>query len=154
MYSNGVNTSQMRYFQSYIFRWPWWTFIVVANPLPEICHHINELNKHLTIRSASSCMSCIIFHDVPFKIQPSLLHMKPFTHKVTKAVEMLNSCSWYISLSLYVHKLFRSSISNYHRQTLLVPRNFVVSRCTVVLFGTSMSRYALLNVSRTAWNDA
>jgi hypothetical protein len=38
-------------------------------------------------------------------------------------------------------------------QTLPVPRNFVTSRCTVVLFGTSLSRCALINASRTAAND-
>jgi hypothetical protein len=41
----------------------------------------------------------------------------------------------------------------FHRQTLPVSRNFVTSRCTVVLFGTSLSGYALLNVLRTPAND-
>jgi hypothetical protein len=40
-----------------------------------------------------------------------------------------------------------------HRQTLPVSRNFVTSWCIVVLFGTSLSGYALLNVSQTAAND-
>jgi hypothetical protein len=38
-------------------------------------------------------------------------------------------------------------------QTLPVSRNVVTSRCIVVLFGTSLSGYTLLNASRTAAND-
>jgi hypothetical protein len=38
-------------------------------------------------------------------------------------------------------------------QTLPVSRNVITSRCIVVLFGTSLSGYTLLNVSRTAGND-
>jgi hypothetical protein len=38
-------------------------------------------------------------------------------------------------------------------QTLPVSRNFVTSRCIVVLFGTSSPGYALVNASRTAAND-
>jgi hypothetical protein len=38
-------------------------------------------------------------------------------------------------------------------QTLPVSRNSVTSRSIVVLSGTSLSEYALLNVSRTAAND-
>jgi hypothetical protein len=39
-----------------------------------------------------------------------------------------------------------------HRQTLRVSRNFVTSRCIIVLSGASFSRYAFLNASRTAAN--
>jgi hypothetical protein len=34
-----------------------------------------------------------------------------------------------------------------------IHRNFVISRCIVVIFGTSLSRYVLLNASRKAAND-
>jgi hypothetical protein len=37
-------------------------------------------------------------------------------------------------------------------KTLPVSRNFVTSQC-IVLFGTSLSKYALLDISRTAAND-
>jgi hypothetical protein len=37
--------------------------------------------------------------------------------------------------------------------TLPVPRNFVTSRCSVVLRGASLSGFALLNASRTAAFD-
>jgi hypothetical protein len=37
--------------------------------------------------------------------------------------------------------------------SLPVSINFVTSRCTVVLLGTSLSGYALLNDSRTAANN-
>jgi hypothetical protein len=40
----------------------------------------------------------------------------------------------------------------HHRQTLPLSQNFVTSQ-SVVLFGTSLSGYALLNASRTAAND-
>jgi hypothetical protein len=45
------------------------------------------------------------------------------------------------------------SMSTYHGQTIPVSRNFIIGRCIVVLFGTSLSGYALLNASRTAAND-
>jgi hypothetical protein len=39
------------------------------------------------------------------------------------------------------------------RQTLPASRNSVTSRCTVALFGTSLSGYEILNASRTAANN-
>jgi hypothetical protein len=44
-------------------------------------------------------------------------------------------------------------MSNCHRQTLPVFRYFVTSQCIDVLFGTFLSRYALLNTLQTAEND-
>jgi hypothetical protein len=38
-------------------------------------------------------------------------------------------------------------------QILPVSRNFVINRCVVVLFATSLSGHALLNASRKAPND-
>jgi hypothetical protein len=87
--------------------------------------------------------------------------VNPFTHNTTKPLEILYSSSS-ISLLQLMHclksvrpkfQLFCRSMSTCHRQTLPVSRNIVTSRCTVVLFGTSISRYALLNASRTAAND-
>jgi hypothetical protein len=46
-----------------------------------------------------------------------------------------------------------SLISACHKQTLPVSRNFVTSRYSVVLFGTSLSGYALIKALRTAEND-
>jgi hypothetical protein len=45
------------------------------------------------------------------------------------------------------------SLDKHLSQTLPVSRNLAASRCTVVLFGTSLSGYALLNNSRTAANN-
>jgi hypothetical protein len=42
---------------------------------------------------------------------------------------------------------------HYSQKTLPVFRNFVTSRCIVVLVGTSLSGHALLNASQTAEND-
>jgi hypothetical protein len=41
---------------------------------------------------------------------------------------------------------------SYHKH-FLCPQNLVTSRCIVVLFGTSLSGYGLLNVSQTAGNN-
>jgi hypothetical protein len=38
-------------------------------------------------------------------------------------------------------------------QTLRVSQSFLISRCTIVLFGTSFSGYALLNATRADAND-
>jgi hypothetical protein len=44
-------------------------------------------------------------------------------------------------------------VDNFSKQTFPVSRNFVTSRCIVVLVGTSFSGYVLLNASRTGAND-
>jgi hypothetical protein len=96
------------------------------------------------------------------KSQSLPIHMNPFTHKTTKPITILNSCSCIPLLQLMdalleigtaVISAVCRSVSTCHRQTLPVSLNFVSSRCIVVLFGTSLSGYALLNASRTAAND-
>jgi hypothetical protein len=71
---------------------------------------------------------------------------------------ILNSCSRIPLLQLMrclksvrlQFQLFCRSLSACHRQLPPAFRNFVTSWCTVVLFGISLSGYALLNASRTA----
>jgi hypothetical protein len=50
--------------------------------------------------------------------------------------------------------LFCCSMSTCHRQTHFVFQNCVTSQCIVVLFGTSLSGYSLINVPRTTANDS
>jgi hypothetical protein len=80
-----------------------------------------------------------------------MLHMKPFKHKTTKPVEILQlhpivaaddlpELIWYgrnFSISF--------SITTCRRQTLPATRNFVTSQCIVVLFRTLLSGYTLVN---------
>jgi hypothetical protein len=50
---------------------------------------------------------------------------------------------------------FATDAENVHhlQEIQATTRNLVASRCIVVLFGTSLSEYALLNTSRMAAND-
>jgi hypothetical protein len=76
-------------------------------------------------------------------------------------MSILNYCSHISLLQLmYCFKsvrrwfqLFCRTMSNCHGQTLPVSRSFVTSRCFVVLLGTSLSGYALLNASRLVTNS-
>jgi hypothetical protein len=95
---------------------------------------------------------------VLFQTQSWLLHIDHWTHKTTEPVTVLNSCSRVQFLQL-MHclmlvrqwfQLFCHSMSPGHRKTDRASRHSVTSRCSTVLFGTSLSRYSSKNVSLTA----
>jgi hypothetical protein len=58
-------------------------------------------------------------------------------------------CSWCIALNRYGRnfKCFVAHWAFLHIQTLSLSRNFVISQCIVVLYGTSLSGYSLLSAS-------
>jgi hypothetical protein len=45
------------------------------------------------------------------------------------------------------------TLIEFDRQTQVLNRKYVTSRCIVVLFGTSLPEYALINCLRRASND-
>jgi hypothetical protein len=63
------------------------------------------------------------------------------------AIVFLQRCGAFSSVNTVRHQTCFLS------QTLPVSQRFDTSRCIVVLFGTSLPGYALLNASRTAAND-
>jgi hypothetical protein len=84
--------------------------------------------------------------------------MNPFTHKTTKPMTVLNSCNRTPLLQLALLEIGTAVISavlslDEHRQTLPKSQNFLTNRCIVVLFGNSLTGYALLHASRTAANE-
>jgi hypothetical protein len=82
---------------------------------------------------------------------------KPKTTKTSGNIEFLQTypvvaVNALLEIGTYVIQLFCRS-KEHLLETLSVYRNVVISRCIVVLFGTALLGYALLNTSRRAAND-
>lgn len=90
---------------------------------------------------------------------PNCCSWTPSCTKWLKPREVLNSCSRVPMLQQLMHCLksvIRRQFQVFCRSVLAntsVFRNIVTNRCIVVLFGSSLSWYALLNASGTAAND-
>jgi hypothetical protein len=78
------------------------------------------------------------------KVNGSIEFLQPYAVVAADAMLEIGATVISVVLSLDEH-LSETNTS--------VSRNVVTSRCTVVLFATSLSGYALLNASRTAKND-
>jgi hypothetical protein len=83
--------------------------------------------------------------------------MNPFTHETNDNVEFLQPYPVVAANAmLETGTTLISAVLSFDATTYKktpVSRNFITSRCVVVLFGTSLSGHALLNASRTAAND-
>jgi hypothetical protein len=77
------------------------------------------------------------------EIKGSIAFLQPYP--VTLAVSLLETYTVIISAVM--------SPDEHLSQGHFLYRDFITSRCIIVLFGTSSSGYALLNASQTAAND-